>query len=142
MGQVAGSANPLALGFYSVPEAARLIEASSARRIYGWIRGYSGRSAGPLISREFEPLDGHEEVSFLDLMELRLIERLRDQLVKPRTIRKSIAEARKVFGSEKPFATDKIVLRSDGKNVFVEEVLKKAAQDEYPQDSGRPPGPR
>jgi hypothetical protein len=32
--------NPLGMGFYSVPEAARLIEFGSARRIYGWLRGY------------------------------------------------------------------------------------------------------
>ncbi|MFL1875703.1 hypothetical protein ACIKT0_10970 [Hansschlegelia beijingensis] len=123
-------ANPLSLGFYSVNEAARLIEMGSARRIYGWLRGYPGRQAGPLIARQFQPLNGAEEISFLDLMELRLIEMLREQDVRPRTIRAAINEARKIFGNEKPFATDKILLKTDGKRVFVEEVLKKAAKDE------------
>jgi uncharacterized protein (DUF433 family) len=123
--------NPLALGFYSVPEAARLIEVGSTRRIYGWLRGYAGRKSGPLIDRQFEPLEGREEISFLDLMELRLIEMLREQEVKARTIRRAIVEARKIFESPKPFATDRIFLKTDGREVFVEEVLKKVAQEEH-----------
>src|ERR1700731_4234886 len=113
--------NPLAMGFYTVPEAARLIEGGRTLRIYGWLRGY--RKSGPLIERQFEQLDGREEISFLDLMELRLIETLRDQEVLPRTIRSALAEARKIFENEKPFATDRIILRTDGKHVFVEEGL-------------------
>lgn len=124
------SMNPLALGFYSVPEAARLIEVGSRQRIYGWLRGYRGRASGPLIQREFQPLDGHEEISFLDLMELRLVEILRHEKVKPRTIRLAIVEARRLFGSDKPFATDKIFLKTDGKGIFVEEILKKIAKEE------------
>jgi hypothetical protein len=122
--------NPLGVGFYSVPEAARLIESGSARRIYGWLRGYADRTSGPMIERQFVPLGGKEEISFLDLMELRLIETLRDQEVKPRTIRSAIIEARKIFENERPFATDRILLKTDGKHVFVEEVLKKVAQEE------------
>lgn len=122
--------NPLAAGFYTVQEAARLIEDGSPRRIYGWLRGYAHRAGGPMIERQFKPLNGREEISFFDLMELRLIERLRDQGVFPRTIRGAIAEARKIFENEKPFATDRILIKTDGKNVFVEEVLKKVAQEE------------
>jgi hypothetical protein len=130
MGRVSGAPNPLALGFYSVQEAARLIDVGSTRRIYGWLRGYKGRAAGPLINREFEPLDGQEEISFLDLMELRLIEALREENVKPNTIRRAIIDARELFSFEKPFATDRIVLRTDGKHIFVEEVLRKVAKEE------------
>lgn len=130
MGRLNGPTNSLALGFYTVPEAARLIEFGSTRRIYGWLRGYKGRTAGPLIDREFEPLDGQEEISFLDLMELRLIETLREQSIKASTIRQAIGDARDLFGTEKPFATDRILLKTDGKHIFVEEVLKKAAKAE------------
>jgi hypothetical protein len=122
--------NPLALGFYSVPEAARLIEVGSTKRIYGWLRGFKDRRSGPLIHRQFEPLNGREEISFLDLMELRLIETLREQGIKPRTIRRAIIEARKIFSSDKPFATNKILVKTNGKDIFVEEVLKSAAQEE------------
>jgi hypothetical protein len=37
--------NPLARGFYTVQEAARLIEVGSTHRIYGWLKGYRGRAA-------------------------------------------------------------------------------------------------
>lgn len=63
-------------------------------------------------------------------MELRLIEMLRDQKVRPHTIRKSIVKARTVFENDKPFATDRIVLKTDGASVFVEEVLKVTAKSE------------
>jgi hypothetical protein len=122
--------NPLALGYYSVPEAARLIEVGSTRRIYGWLRGYADRASGPLINREFPPLSGNEEISFLDLMELRLVETLREHEVRPRTIRLAIIEAREIFRNEKPFATDRILIKTDGKHVFVEEVLRKVAKAE------------
>lgn len=130
MSQGPESTNPLALGFYTVPEAARLLRAGSTRRLYGWLRGYAGRATGPLIARDFEPVGRKEEISFLDLMELRLVELLRKRQVRPRTIRKALVEARRVFATEKPFATDRILLKTDGKNVFVEEVLKKVAADE------------
>lgn len=129
MGRVSAP-NPLGQGFYTVPEAARLIEHGNARRIYGWLRGFPNRATGPLIDRQFRPIENREEVGFLDLMELRLIEALRDYDVKPRTIRRALIEARELFNSNKPFATDRIVLRTDGKHVFVEEILKKAARDE------------
>jgi hypothetical protein len=43
--------NPLARGFYTVGEAARLIEVGNARRIHHWLRGYPGSGAGPLLKR-------------------------------------------------------------------------------------------
>jgi len=130
MDRIAKTSNPLALGFYSVPEAAKLIEAGNSRRIYGWLRGFRGLAAGPLIKRQFETISDMEEIGFLDLMELRLIEVLREQDVRPQTIRSALAFARELFGSEKPFATDRITLRTDGEHVFVEEILKKAANEE------------
>lgn len=121
--------NSLALGFYTVPEAARLIDGGSARRLRGWLRGYPPRSVGPLVARQFEGEGERQEIGFLDLMELRLVEALRSNGVKVGTIRRAIEEARRLFGSEKPFATDRITLRTDGRSVFVEEVLKKVAQE-------------
>ena len=81
-----------------------------------------------MIKRQFDPINEKEEISFLDLMELRLIETLREQDVRPQTIRRALGCARELFGSEKPFATDRITLRTDGKHVFVEEILKKVAK--------------
>lgn len=123
--------NPLAAGFYTVDDAARLIEVGSARRILGWLRGYPDRQIGPLLHRDYQPLGGRQELSFLDLMEVRFVEHLRDQGVKVRTLRKALEAARALFGEAKPLASDKVrfLLTADRKNVLVEEVLKPAAQE-------------
>jgi hypothetical protein len=130
MGRIGGNPNPLAQGFYTVQDAARLIESGSARRIYGWIRGFPNRATGPLIIRQYDPFDEQEEIGFLDLMELRLIETFREHDVKPRTIRHALIHARELFRNEKPFATDRIALRTDGRHIFVEEILINAAKQE------------
>lgn len=99
--------NPLAAGFYTISDAARLIEVGSARRILGWLRGYPKRRIGPLLNRDFMPIGGHEELSFLDLMEIRFVEYLREQGVKVQTLRKALENARIVFKEEKPLASEK-----------------------------------
>ena len=86
--------NPLAAGFYTVPEAARLIEFGDARRIYGWLRGYPRSTMGPLLRRDYQPIEGDEELSFLDLMEVRAIEHFRESGVRAKTLRRAIEEAR------------------------------------------------
>lgn len=123
--------NLLASGFYTVSDAARLIEVGSAQRILGWLRGYPRRDIGPLLTRDFPPIAGTQELSFLDLMEVRFVEHFREQGVKVRTLRRSLETARKVFGEPKPLATSKIrfVARQDKRDVFVEEVLRPVAEE-------------
>ena len=65
--------NPLARGFYSVKDAARLIENARARRIYGWLKGYPDRDIGPLLERDYTPINDRQELSFLDLIEVRFL---------------------------------------------------------------------
>ncbi|MGB8900954.1 MAG: hypothetical protein WCC90_17680 [Methylocella sp.] len=132
MGSIAPlNRNPLAAGFYTVPEAARLIEVGDARRIYGWLRGYPGSAMGPLIRRDFQPIDGDEELSFLDLMEMRAIEYFRDHGVKARTMRRALEEARDYLKAEHPFATDHIAFRADEKFVYIDDILKRSAKEEH-----------
>lgn len=121
--------NPLARGFYTVTEAARLIEVGSARRIYGWLEGYPRREIGPLLTREYQPIDRRQELSFLDLIEVRFVEHFREHNVKVSTLRNAIANARRVFKEEKPLASNRIVFVTDGKDIFVEEVLKPTAKE-------------
>jgi hypothetical protein len=122
--------NPLARGFYTVKDAARLIEAGSARRIIGWLRGYPKSHVGPLLVRDFQPIDGREELSFLDLMEVRFVEHFREQGVGVRALRAALTSAREVFKDEKPLASRRIrfVTTEDRKNLFSEEILKPAAK--------------
>lgn len=122
--------NPLVRGFYTVPEAARLIEVGNARRIHGWIRGYADRSSGPLIRREYAPTQKREELSFLDLLEIRFIEHFREQGVRVQTLRRALETARDIWKEDKPFATARIKFtpRKDGKDIIAEQVLKPSAE--------------
>ncbi|MFN4311712.1 MAG: hypothetical protein ACK4FK_14100 [Ferrovibrio sp.] len=122
--------NPLVVGFYTVPEAARLIRVGSARRIYGWLKGYPGRNVGPLLTRDFEPVDGYEELSFLDLMEVRFVEHFREYGVKVGSLRRAAEELKAEFKTDHPFALSKVLLAADKADVFVVETLRKAAKAE------------
>ena len=88
--------NLLAAGFYTVQEAARLIEVGSVRRITGWLRGYPGRNVEPLLTRDYAKIGDYEELSFLDLMEVRFVEHFREQGVKVRTLRRALENARPI----------------------------------------------
>jgi uncharacterized protein (DUF433 family) len=121
--------NPLAKGFYTVSEAARLIQVGSARRIYGWLRGYPGRSVGPLLVRDYSPIGDEEELSFLDLMEVRFVEHFREYGVKVKSLRIAADTLRRDLSLEHPFATDRVLLVADKADVYVKDVLKKSAEE-------------
>jgi hypothetical protein len=131
MGAVNARTNPLARGFYTVAEAARLIEVGNAPRIRGWLRGYPGREIGPLLYRDYHPVNRAEELSFLDLIEVRFVEHFREQGVKIGTLRRALETAREVFKEEKPLSTDRFIFvpRDDGRDIFVEEVMKPSAKE-------------
>ncbi|OHV26950.1 hypothetical protein BBJ66_02830 [Rhizobium sp. RSm-3] len=118
------------VGFYTVPEAARLIRVGSARRIYGWLRGYKQRNVGPLLARDFNPIDDQEELSFLDLMEVRFVEHFREHGVKVGSLRRAAHSLRQDFDTSHPFALSTVLLAADKADVFVVETLRKAAEAE------------
>jgi hypothetical protein len=121
--------NPLAQGFYTVPEAARLIRVGSARRIYGWLRGYAGRGVGPLLERDYQPLGDTDELSFHDLMEVRFVEHFREHGVKVRSLRIAAKRLREELKTKHPFASQKVILTADKADVFVKEVFRAAAEE-------------
>jgi len=62
--------DPLLKGFYTVSDAARLLGIENKQRIYAWVQGRANSAA--MIHRDFEPADSIQELSFWDLMEVRL----------------------------------------------------------------------
>lgn len=122
--------NSLARGFYTVPEAAQLITVGSARRIRGWLRGYDGRSAGPLLMRDLPPLGGVEALSFLDLLEVRFVEHFRKEGVKSATLRRAAARLREEFETAHPFALRDILIVGDKVDVLIREVMRDSAEQE------------
>ena len=123
------SVNPLARGFYSVRDAARLIENARAQRIYGWLKGYPDREIGPLLSRDYRPINDRQELSFLDLIEVRFVEHFRAHEVKLRTLRRAAERLRKEFDTPHPFATDQVHLEADKADVFLV-VMRESAKEE------------
>ena len=127
---VASNPNPLARGFYTVSEAARLIENGSRSRIYGWLRGYPKSNLGPLLVRDFEPIDGREELSFIDFVEVRFVEHFRAHGVKARPLRLAADRLRERLETEHPFASDEVYLIADKADVFLatmQETAKEAS---------------
>ena len=123
--------NPLARGFYSVRDAARLIEVGNARRIRGWLNGYPRRRVGPLLVRDYKPVGKAQELSFLDLMEVRFVEHFRSIEVKPQTLRRCLETARIRFKEDKPLLKQGVLFipTDDRRKVVVEEVMKPAAEE-------------
>jgi uncharacterized protein (DUF433 family) len=121
--------NPLARGFYTIKDAARLIENARAQRIHGWLKGYPNRDIGPLLDRDYKPFGDRQELSFLDLIEVRFVEHFRAHEVKLRTLRRAADRLRAEFSTPHPFATDQIHLEADKADIFLV-VMRESAKEE------------
>jgi uncharacterized protein (DUF433 family) len=119
----------LGQGFYTVSEAARLIRVGNSQRIYGWLRGYSGREVGPLLERDFAPIDDVQELSFLDLMEVRFVEHFREHGVKVRSLRLAAEKLRNELGTKHPFALQRVHVVADHADILVEEAFRNSATE-------------
>jgi uncharacterized protein (DUF433 family) len=115
----------LGVGYYTLPEAARLLrmQALTVRR---WLGGYSYRDDG--VERHMAPLwtpmlpahDGHIELTFRDLIELRFVNQFNEAGVGLRAIRTCLNLAREVAGDSHPFSSRRF--RTDGRTIFMETI--------------------
>jgi hypothetical protein len=117
--RIAGVRDPVAGGFYTVREAARLLNIPHVRRIVGWLRGYPSRAAGPIINRQYEPIKGIHELGFWDLLEVRFVEHFRRQGVSAQALRVAAKTAREVLNQSHPFATSNVKFITDRREVFL-----------------------
>lgn len=90
---------PLGIGYYIVPEAARLLRIP-ARNIRRWLGGYGYRTPEgelrempPLWSPQLPVLDRHIELGFRDLIELRFVSAFLEAGLGVATIRQCLNEA-------------------------------------------------
>jgi uncharacterized protein (DUF433 family) len=118
--------DPLAGGFYTVREAARLLNISNAGIITAWLKG-RGRSTSPVIQRQYDPIGGKQELGFLDLIEVRFIEYFRKQGYSLQSLRKAAETARAELSCEHPFALYGTKFVAQRKNIFL--TVAKAAGD-------------
>jgi uncharacterized protein (DUF433 family) len=130
---------PLGIGYYTVPEAGRLLK-TEPRNIVRWLGGYSykrgdgtvARSA-PLWSPQLPRLGDALEIGFLDLIELRFVVAFVKHQVGLNVIRRCLENARRIIGEERPFSTHRF--RTDGKSIYFESLQE---ADEAEPASGTP----
>jgi uncharacterized protein (DUF433 family) len=117
------SSVPLGIGYYTVPEAARLLQMSS-RTIGRWLGGYSYLDQGhrthmaPLWTPQLPRLNGHLELGFRDLIELRFVNAFVKAGLGLNTIRRCLDYARECVNDERPFSTRRF--RTDGRTIFLD----------------------
>ena len=121
------NAIPASFGIYSVGDAARLTNVSP-RQIRGWLQGYSQRKgktpAPPVLSKQHELRDGELALGFLDLLEVAFLGRIvqaaerRGRTPSWKAIRTAAETARRVLGTDHPFAVRRI--HTDGHKIFAE----------------------
>ena len=117
----------LGVGFYGVPEAARLLKLR-ARSINRWLGGYSYRQGSrtrympPLWQPQLERGDDHLELSFRDLIELRFVKAFIEAGLGLQTIRSCLAYARDCVGDGRPFSTHRFL--TDGRTIFLDSAMQ------------------
>lgn len=131
MGAAANKRDPLLGGFYTVKEAARLLRIDNRQRIYRWLRPLAhgaNRGRGPIILRDYEPLENWQELSFWDLVEIRFVEHFRRQGLSLQYLRKVAEQARRDLNTQHPFALSKTEFLTDRKKIF-----EQIAEEEGPK---------
>lgn len=109
--------DPVAGGFYTVREAARLLGIGQPSKITAWLQGHQ-KGASPVIRRQYTPIEGAQELGFWDLIEVRFVEHFRKQNVSLQALRKAAEFARQEFGQAHPFATSNVKFLTDRVTVF------------------------
>ena len=112
------NSDPVANGFYTVREAARLLNMPNSGVIAAWLKG-RGRSGAPVIRRQYAPIGTAQELGFLDLIEVRFIEHFRKRGYSLQSLRKAAETARAELSCEHPFALYGIKFVAERKNVFL-----------------------
>jgi uncharacterized protein (DUF433 family) len=120
----------LGKGIYSVPDASRLISVPTSR-IYRWMSGRTREYRGertydqPLWMPELPELEGQLNLSFRDLIELRLVDGFRRRGLSLPYLRKVVAAAQAIVGETHPFTS--FSFKTDGRRLY-QEVLTRAGE--------------
>jgi uncharacterized protein (DUF433 family) len=123
-GRQLGSNVRIGIGFYTVPEAGRLLKIP-ARNIHRWLGGYAYKRRGethqsaPLWAPDLANENGLE-LSFRDLIELRFVNGFIQAGLGLRTIRNCLDYAKVLVDDERPFSTQ--LFQTDGRTIFLDSV--------------------
>lgn len=119
-------------GVYSPREAARLI-GSTPQEVLRWTRG-SGPNE-PLWHAYYQAIDDASELSFSDLIELRVVKAFRRAGLSLQSIRFAIGFAQEKFNVERPLST--LGFKTDGEEILTDALEK---DGEYVSLSKKNPG--
>jgi uncharacterized protein (DUF433 family) len=114
---------PVGVGYYTVPEAARLLQISPLN-IRRWLGGYTFEQNGkshqmpPLWEPHLPRYEHHIELDFRDLIELRFVKAFLDAGLGLKTIRICLQYARECVHNDRPFSTRRF--QTDGRTVFLQ----------------------
>jgi uncharacterized protein (DUF433 family) len=109
----------IGLGLYSPAEASGLTNVPS-RKIIRWLRGHAidGKEYRPLWKSQLEGVPGDAPyLSFLDLIQLRVVDAFIREGLSPQKVRRAIEYGTEIVSSDYPFANAKF--RTDGKTVIL-----------------------
>jgi uncharacterized protein (DUF433 family) len=115
--------SPAGQGVYSVQEASRLTRVAP-RRVRRWFEGYEfpssagARRMPPVVVGDSRSVEGHLQLSFLDLIEIRLIAQFLEFGVGWKEMRRAAQVGRELLATEHPFASCKF--KTDGRSVFAD----------------------
>jgi uncharacterized protein (DUF433 family) len=104
-------------GSYGVPEAARLARVP-VRTASRWICGSGENRRGRLINPDLPVVDNRHALSFLDLVDLLVVGRFREQSVSFQIIRRVYSHLRNRLETAHPFGHQRLL--TDGSTVFME----------------------
>ncbi len=110
-------------GLYTVRDVSRLARTSS-QNIRRWIDGYVTRRNGrsirhePVLCSDYGRVENELVLSFLDLMQVRMVLAFKEYGVSLQEIRKAAIRAAEVLNDPHPFATER--LYTDGRRVLAE----------------------
>jgi len=119
---------PLGVGFYSRAEAARLLKVTPTR-LNRWVRGYTyrlrqhgeshvKRQKKPIVHVFLPTIDSVVALSFVELIELRVIKAFTDRGLPLQRVRVAAERAIELFDTVHPFASRRVF--TDGELVFAE----------------------
>lgn len=104
-------------GVYTPREAARLV-GETPQHVFRWTRG-SGPTE-PLWLARYQFLEDSTEISFLDLVEVRVVAAMRRSGISLQSIRYAISFAQKALGIERPLSSREF--KTDGSELLMDAV--------------------
>ncbi|HRQ72502.1 MAG TPA: hypothetical protein PLU35_05690 [Phycisphaerales bacterium] len=107
----------IGVGSYGIPEAARFAQVN-VRTASRWMTGSGEGRRNRLLQPDLPPVNGRHAVSFLDLIDLLVVGRFRDEGVSLQTVRRVYSRLRESLHTPHPFGHRRLL--TDGHTVFME----------------------